>query len=146
MEDFSELDYKQKRKLVERLIPFESLVDVGYGNCFCLFHENKHTKAAKFFHDDDGVTRLQCWGICGRQFTAFDYITMIMKQDPLKLINKEYTKKELNDILKVLKESGDAYFQTEDFSNEVYNKWIDSDEDLSVFLDDLYTGFNLKEV
>ena len=143
--NINSLDKRLLRKLVERLIPFDDLIEVGYGNCFCPFHYNTKTPAAKFFHDEDGITRLQCW-TCSRQYNSYDYIKLVMKQDPIKLINKDYTKKELNDIVKVLKDTGVFNLDIKDFSNEIHNKWVDSDENLTVFLDDIYKGHRLKDI
>ena len=151
--EIDKLDKRQLKMLIERLIPFEDLTDVKtgrpiniqMGTCFCLFHDNKNSPAAKWFHDDDGITRQQCWS-CNRQYTSYHYITMIQKQDPLKLIDMQYTQKELKDILKVLKDTGSFDRHVDDFSKEIHNKWVDSDEDLSTFLDDLYTGYSLKEI
>ena len=35
------IDYKKIKIIIERLIPFEELVDVSFGNVFCPFHNNK---------------------------------------------------------------------------------------------------------
>jgi len=151
--EIGKLDKRQLKTLIERLVPFEELtdvhtgrpIDIKLGTCFCLFHDNKNSPAAKWFHDEDGITRLQCWS-CNKQFTSYDYITKIQGQDPLKIIGMQFTEKELKDILKILRDTGSFDKHIDDFSKEIHNKWVDSDEDLSTFLDDLYFGYTVKEV
>lgn len=132
--------------LVERLIPFESLVDVRYGNVLCPFHPNRNTPSAKFYHDEDGIIRLNCFSE-HRQFTSYDYIKLVLDQDPLKYLQSEYTSKELEDIIKIAEDSNafDFYRDTEKI-DEIHNIFIDVEEDINNFLDKIYSGFSLKEL
>jgi hypothetical protein len=40
-----------------------------YGKCFCPFHDNTDSPAAKVYED-----RLVCFGACQRSYTAFDFL------------------------------------------------------------------------
>lgn len=60
------------QQVIDRLIPFEDLLQskysliqsglgvTGSGSCFCPFHENTDTRAAKLYQDDDGE-RIFCF-------------------------------------------------------------------------------------
>lgn len=144
-----QLSDKAVKILVERLVPFENLTDVGYGNVFCPFHENPKTsksKSARFYFDEDGITRLQCWG-CHRQYTSYDYIKSIMNTNPLKYLQNNFTEKEIKEYNKVIKEAGVLNnVMGEDLSDRIHNLWVDSNENIVTFLDSLYVGYKLEEV
>lgn len=54
-------------------------VDSSTGNIFCPFHENHQSPAAKMYWDDDrGIWIIHCFGQCHRNFTAFDYVDLII--------------------------------------------------------------------
>ena len=88
------------RYLCERLIPLTQFLNVPYGssNVFCPFHPNTNTPAASLFKDADGIERLYCY-VCRRQYTSYDYITIILEENPLDYLLKVATKEELDEML-----------------------------------------------
>lgn len=138
------------RILVERLVPFDSLVDVSYGNVFCPFHEDpkrSKSKSAKFFWDDDGIIRLYCWGE-HRRFTSYDYIKLKLEEDPRTYLINKYSEEEVNKYLGILHELGNEkrLIQEENKIQMIEEEWVDSIEDLNSFLDNIYVGFKLEEI
>lgn len=60
-------DYEFKCYVINRLMPFPNILKAsgfdGYdynGKCYCVFHANENTPAAKLFHDNDG-DRMFCF-------------------------------------------------------------------------------------
>ena len=54
-------------------------VDSSTGNIFCPFHENHDTPAAKMYWDSEReIWILHCFGQCHRNFTAYDYVELIL--------------------------------------------------------------------
>lgn len=54
-------------------------VDSSTGNIFCPFHENHDTPAAKMYWDDEReIWILHCFGECHRNYTAYDYVNLIL--------------------------------------------------------------------
>lgn len=70
-----------------------------YGTIKCLFHNDVNKPSAKLFLDTDGVERLWCF-VCKKQFTAYDYVKLILKKNPLAMLVKEISEKELREVLK----------------------------------------------
>lgn len=74
--------------------------DAGYGKCFCPFHENMNTPAAKIY---DNV--LKCFGACGRSYFPFDFLKTFFPDELDRIqgsiILKE-TSKELSTKIKML--------------------------------------------
>lgn len=139
------IDYKKIKIIIERLIPFEELVDVSFGNVFCPFHNNKITKAAKFYLDDDNVVRLYCFSE-HRTYTSFDYLKLIKNVNPLDYLKSRYSEKELDKLVEIL-EHNNCFSSLSDTEvlDSISNRWVDSEENLNVFLDDIYSGYHLEE-
>ena len=54
-------------------------VDSSTGNIFCPFHENHSTPAAKmYWNEEKQLWVLHCFGQCHRNFTAYDYVDLIL--------------------------------------------------------------------
>lgn len=54
-------------------------VDSSTGNIFCPFHENHSTPAAKmYWNEAHQIWVLHCFGQCHRNFTAYDYVDLIL--------------------------------------------------------------------
>lgn len=141
---------KEVRILIEKLVPFESLIEVGYGNVFCPFHEDpkrSKSKSARFYFDDDGITRLHCWGE-HRFFTAYDYMQLKMNVNPLTYLKDNFSQKEINDYSKVIKDLGllKSGMNTEEMVTRIGNAWVDSYENINTFLDDIYNGYKMNEI
>ena len=145
MMKLKDLNKKNIRTLVERLVSFDSLTNVRLGNVLCPFHDNRNTPSAKFYNDEDGIIRLNCFSE-HRQYTSYDYLRLVMKVDPLKYLKSHYSDKELDDIVNLMETSnGFEFYQDEEKLDEIYNKWIDSLEDVPTFLDSIYKGYNLRD-
>lgn len=140
-----DLNNKQLKVLIERLVPFESLTDVRYGNILCPFHPNKNTPSAKFYNDEDGIVRLHCFSE-HRMFTSYDYLKLKMKVDPVKYLKGLYSNKDIDSFIKLAEDSNsfDVYHDDEKI-DEIHNTWVDSLEDISSFLDSIYVGYNIRD-
>lgn len=54
-------------------------VDSSTGNIYCPFHENHDTPAAKMYWDEEHeIWILHCFGECHRNYTAYDYVNLIL--------------------------------------------------------------------
>lgn len=71
-----------------------------YGAMFCPFHEDKNKPSAKFFKDDDGVERIYCYAE-RKQFTSYDYVKLILEENPMIKLLKEC---DINDIVEITSE------------------------------------------
>lgn len=147
MNKFSE---REMRALIERLVPFDSLVNTPYGNVYCPFHEDPKTsksKSARFYFDSDGIIRLHCWGE-HRFYTAYDYLVIKLNVNPSKYLTDNFSEKELKDYRELIRELG--YLKTslnnENTINKINNTWVDSFEDIPIFLDSIYHGYHLEEL
>jgi hypothetical protein len=146
MNNLDDIEYGKLKKIFNRVVPFDSLLDVRfYGNVFCPFHENTNTPSARFYKDEDDIIRLNCFAE-HKQFTAFDYVVKILKDNPKKYIEKDLTESELSKLIEIVNSGNDFDdFAGEDFSNEIHNKWADSDEDICKFIDSVYEGYYLED-
>ena len=80
-------------------------VDSSTGNIFCPFHENHSTPAAKmYWNETHQIWVLHCFGQCHTNFTAYDYVDLI-------LCEKYGKYKSPLDFLKKNMPLGDLYFQ-----------------------------------
>jgi len=146
----AQLNEKEARILIERLVPFESLTEVGYGNVFCPFHEDyrrSKSRSARFYFDDDGITRLYCWGE-HRYFTSFDYLKLIKNINPFQYLKDNFSEKEIGDYTKIIKDSGllRNSLRDEELILRIDNAWADSFENVSIFLDSIYDGYKLEDI
>ena len=88
---------KLPRYLVESYFALTDFDEFSeYGSMYCPFHDDERggKPSAKFFEDEDGVQRLYCFSE-RRQFTSYDYIKLILRQDPTLYLTKEIPEKEL---------------------------------------------------
>ena len=86
------------RYLCTYLVPLTDLLTTHYGSIYCPFHHNVNTPAASLFKDKDGAERIYCYS-CKKQFTSYDYITLILEKDPIQFLLKKYTKEQLDEVL-----------------------------------------------
>lgn len=86
---------KLERYLVESYYNLTDFVDyTTYGSVFCCFHEDTNKPSAKLYKDDDGIERLYCFTE-RKQFTAYDYIKLILHKNPIQELIQEIPEKEL---------------------------------------------------
>ena len=92
---------KLERHLVEMYYNLTDFVDLPtMGSTYCLFHDDRNKPSAKFFADDeDGIQKMYCF-VCHRQYTAYDYIKLILHQNPIQRLVNEIPEKELLDAIK----------------------------------------------
>lgn len=132
------LDHKDVRRIIEITLPLTQLGKFKVGSMFCPFHLNTDTPAAQFHNNDaDGIQRIWCFS-CKRQYTSYDYLTKILKQDAINYIYTYFTPDQIQEIL--------ASNCTEIDLNKVDhidNAWSDADEDIHEFLKQLYQGYNI---
>lgn len=87
------------RYLCEKLIPFTKISGLMLGSNFCCFHDNRNTPAASVFKDADDIERMYCYA-CKRQYTSYDYITLVLEENPLKHLLKIASKETMDEMLK----------------------------------------------
>lgn len=100
------------REVINKNFTFSDLsprfknVDSSTGNIFCPFHENHETPAAKMYWNEyRDRWELHCFGECHRNFTAYDYVDLILclkhqkYSSPLDFLQKNMDPKELQNQL-----------------------------------------------
>lgn len=128
------MDNETLRTLTERIIPLERYVEMSFGNIFCPFHDNHNTPSARIYTDDDGVSRIFCYSE-QKMYSVYDYIKLVKKQDPERIIKASVPEKELKDIITGIKNEITDTSSREDFIKEC---WFESQEDIGVFVDMIY--------
>lgn len=73
----------------------------SYGSMFCPFHDDESggKPSAKFFEDEDGIQRLFCFSE-RRQYTAYDYIKLLLHKDPMLYMVQEIPENEIRFAVK----------------------------------------------
>jgi hypothetical protein len=147
MSKIDELDYKNFKILFNRLVPFDSVYPkVFIGSVYCPFHRNTRTPSAKFYLDEDGIIRLNCFTE-HTQYTAFDYVKLIKGVNPFAYLKKLFNDIELDKMIKLAKDANIFdYRMDDDKLYFIHNSWVDSLEEPVVFIDTIYKGYNLKEL
>lgn len=141
-----ELGMRNIKILIDRLVPFDSLANVSiYGNCFCPFHDDRNKPSAHCYADEDGVVKLWCFQE-HRFYGSYDYLKIIKGIDPVKYLEKNFSDRDLDSVIKILEKNGSLFYGVEeDRTNEIHNCWVDSEECLETFLDNLYFGYYINE-
>ena len=123
------------KSIITNLFPISGFIGIREGSTYCPFHMDKSHKSAKIYEDEDGVSRLYCFGQCQTQYTSYDYIKKIKLDNPINFLIKHIPQ------LKIL-ESIDNYQQTNVVDNSktdyVKMKYQHSGGDLVKFIDDIY--------
>ena len=141
------------KEIINRNFTFSDLspkfkdIDSSSGNIFCPFHENHETPAAKMYWDDEKeLWIIHCFGECHRNFTAFDYVEIIMcvKQQrynsPLDFLKENMDISFLRSQYKVCekdlqKETTSRYKEKIDYINNTYAET----GNIECFIECLYT-------
>lgn len=87
-------DPKKLRKFFEMLVPLHVFIDISDHNILCPFHPDS-APSARVYRDEDEVERLWCYS-CGRHFTAFDYVSKVRGEQPIRYLASNFTKEELD--------------------------------------------------
>lgn len=93
--------------------------DIHSANCYCIFHGDTGKPSATF-HDgsteEDGIDKLWCY-VCRRNYTAYNYVTKILEENPISYLLKYFSKEFLDNYVK-------------NFNFENYKKYKVLDENL----------------
>lgn len=147
---------QQKRaikEVINRNFTFSDLsprfnnVDESYGNIYCPFHDNHDTPAAKMYWDEEQeLWILHCFGECHRNFTAYDYVDLILcnkynkYKSPYDFLKENMDLSKLRIQLKTFEkmsfENSRSYF---DKKVNYINQTFDEQESITEFIEKLYT-------
>ena len=148
-------DYRVTKRIINENFTFSDLsrrfvnVDSSTGNIFCPFHENHETPAAKMYWDDyRGIWILHCFGECHRNFTAYDYVDLIMckrwqkYKSPLEFLQQRMSIDVLNMQIdtynKITLE--DDYYAIQDKVDYINSTFMDYDGNIVDYIESLYTA------
>lgn len=142
------------REVINRNFTFADLspkfknVDSSTGNIFCPFHENHETPAAKmYFNERKNIWIIHCFGECHRNFSAYDYVDLILclkyekYKSPLDFLKQnldpDLLKRELKYCESIVSEGeNNSYLEKVDYINTIYAQY-DCIED---YIEELYTS------
>lgn len=123
-------------------------VDSSTGNIFCPFHENHETPAAKMYYNENrNIWVIHCFGECHRNFTAYDYVDLILclkyqkYTSPLEFLKQNMAEQELKRQLKncekfVAENESNSYTEKVDYINTVFAKY----DNVADYIEELYTS------
>ena len=145
---------KSIRTVLNRNFTFADLsprfenVDSSTGNIFCPFHENHSTPAAKmYWNEEEGLWIIHCFGECHRNFTAYDYVDLILckkyqkYKSPLDFLKKNMANESLLMQLELYdKEQEDQLELEESAKTEYISRVAFENEDLESYIESLYLG------
>lgn len=134
------------------LVSIKDLMDVPYGTCLCPFHDDYSHKSAKVYQDNDGISRLYCFGKCNKQYHSYHYIKKILRKNPYYYLLSNFNTNKLSEMVK----SYNPNLQTSELKKEFVNKIYDEIIPLKVytlehveqnnlirsFIDKIYLGNN----
>lgn len=73
------------KQIINQNYPLSLYLDTSKKTLFCPFHHNTVTESAQLYLDTDGIHRIYCFAE-NRQYTAYDYIKLILNKNPLQLL------------------------------------------------------------
>ena len=123
-------------------------VDSSTGNIFCPFHENHETPAAKmYFNERKNIWIIHCFGECHRNFSAYDYVDLILclkyekYKSPLDFLKQnldlDLLKREMKYCENLVSEGEEnSYLEKIEYINNVFAQY-DNIED---YIEELYTS------
>ena len=150
----SQYEYVAIKEVVNKNFTFSDLsprfknVDSSTGNIFCPFHENTDTPAAKMYWNEyKDRWEIHCFGECHRNFTAYDYVDLILcikyqkYSSPLDFLRKNMDPAELQKQLSFYKKKGvelevSLFEEKVEYINNVYSEAENSVE----FIERLYAS------
>ena len=146
--------WRALREVINRNFTFADLspkfkgVDSSTGNIFCPFHENYETPAAKmYFNEHKNIWVIHCFGECHRNFTAYDYVDLILclkyqkYSSPMDFLRHNMPnteiKKQLKQCEKLLASSeSNMYAEKIDYINTISAQY----DNISDYIEELYTS------
>lgn len=141
---------KKDRKLlslvVNKLVSFGDLtpelkdIDSSIGNIYCPFHpseglgENKNTPSAKIYYNEEKKMYLiKCFAGKKRSYYAFNYIKLILEEDPYDYLLKN---RDISQILEIIDLVDKGYLNLDS----------DSLEDYKIYINNLYEKVDGKTI
>ena len=123
-------------------------VDSSTGNIFCPFHENHSTPAAKmYWNEDQQIWIIHCFGQCHTNFTAYDYVNLILCEkygkykSPLDFLKKNMPLEDLYFQLDVIEKENEDQVEMEETAKVEYIQRVASENENTVdFIEALYLG------
>ena len=123
-------------------------VDSSTGNIYCPFHENHNTPAAKMYWDEaKNIWILHCFGECHRNYTAYDYVNLILCEkyqkysSPLDFLRKNFPPQELQNYIEFYEKQSAEYYQDYTINKINYiNNLSYQYETIKDYIEAIYTG------
>lgn len=123
-------------------------VDSSTGNIFCPFHENHSTPAAKmYWNEDQQIWIIHCFGQCHRNFSAYDYVDLILckkyekYKSPLDFLKKNMPLSDLYLQIDVCEQEREDQVELETSTKVEYIQRIASENERTEdFIEALYLG------
>lgn len=123
-------------------------VDETYGNIFCPFHENRHSPAARMYWDENrGIWVLHCFGECHTNFTAYDYVNLVLckkynkYRNPIDFLKSNLSIEELKSKLKKANKESSIIQETRtDFIKNYINDVSIETNNIVDYVEKLYTA------
>lgn len=148
------VSYETVKAVIDRNFTFSDLsprfegVDSSTGNIFCPFHENHSSPAAKMYWDSEReIWVLHCFGQCHRNFTAYDYVDLILcdryqkYHSPLDFLKKNMPSNELALQLNVFEKKHEEIAESIRVAKEEYINAVAAENDtIEDFIEALYTA------
>ena len=146
--------WRAVKEVINRNFTFADLspkfkgVDSSTGNIFCPFHENHETPAAKMYYNENrNIWVIHCFGECHRNFTAYDYVDLILclkyqkYTSPLEFLKHNMAGQELKRQLKncekfVAENESNSYTEKVDYINTVFAQY----DNVADYIEELYTS------
>ena len=108
---------------------------IPQGSTYCPFHEDTRHKSAKVYEDEDGISRLYCYGQCQTQYTVYDYIKKILNKNPKTFLLDNYTTGQILEFIEIYKIQGTVDNKKIEYVKEKFQKNKDNIID---FIDSVY--------
>ena len=147
-------DWRVLREVINHNFTFADLskrfegVDSSTGNIFCPFHDNTETPAAKMYWDEEReIWILHCFGECHRNYTAYDYVNLILcqkygkYQSPYQFLKLRMPSTQLGSQLEIHQKQvalmeATSIEKKRDYIDNLYNET----ENIIDFIETLYTA------
>lgn len=98
---YKKLQYPSIEKdLISSYYNLTDFIDINtYGACYCVFHDDTNKPSAKLYKDEDGIERMWCF-VCRKQYTSYEYIKLILHENPITRFLKDYSENEALEFIK----------------------------------------------
>lgn len=148
------VSYRTIKSIINKNFTFSDLsprfknVDSSTGNIFCPFHENHSTPAAKmYWNENSQLWVIHCFGQCHRNFTAYDYVDLVLCKkyqkysSPFEFLKKNMPLSDLYFQIEISeKEREDQVDMETSAKVEYIQKIAEENEATEDFIEALYLG------